>query len=156
MCDPDYDVWLEDVNPRPDSNTNLRTTSGHLHFGYDNPNTHKSVEIVRAADLFLGLPSLLLDPDRERRKMYGKAGSFRFKDYGVECRVLSNFWTKDENSMTWLWNQIELMFNFLNEGKTVSKEEGKIITQAINSYDIELAKHLIKKYNLECVESQDL
>lgn len=152
-CSPDYDVWKEDVNPRPDSNTDMRTTSGHVHFGYDNPNEQKSVEIIKAADLFLGLPSLLLDPDRERRQMYGKAGSFRFKPYGCEARVLSNFWTKDDNSITWLYNQSQLMFNFLNEGKTVSKEEGLIIAECINSYNIKLAKQLIKKYNLECVES---
>jgi hypothetical protein len=152
-CSPDFCVWTEDVNPRPDSNTNMRTTSGHVHFGYDNPTEQKSVEIVKAADLFLGLPSLLLDPDRERRQMYGKAGSFRFKPYGVETRILSNFWLKDENSITWLYNQAQLMFKFLNEGNTISGEDGIAIAECINSYNIKLAKQLIKKYNIECVES---
>ena len=33
-------------------------------------------------DLFLGVPSILIDPDTERRKMYGKAGDYRLKEYG--------------------------------------------------------------------------
>ena len=50
-------------------------------------------------DYTLGLDSLLLDSDTRRRSMYGRAGSFRFKEYGIEYRTLSNFWIKNNKSI---------------------------------------------------------
>lgn len=151
-CDPDFNAWTNDVNPRPNSNTNLRSAGAHVHFGYDNANEIISLELIKTMDLFLGVPSILLDTDTERRKLYGKAGAFRFKSYGVEYRTLSNFWTKDENSMIWLYNQIQNGVSFLNNGNFLSDEEGKEIRDCINNQDQNLAKNLIQKYKLECVE----
>lgn len=55
---------------------------GHIHIGYNNPEIEKSVDIIKAMDLFLGIPSILMDKDTLRRSRYGKAGAFRFKSYG--------------------------------------------------------------------------
>jgi hypothetical protein len=43
-------------------------------------------------DATLGLWSVTVDKDTRRRELYGKAGSIRFKPYGLEYRTLSNFW----------------------------------------------------------------
>ncbi len=48
-------------------------------------------------DLFIGITSLFLDDDNLRRSMYGKAGCFRNKSFGVEYRVVRNFWITTEN-----------------------------------------------------------
>ncbi len=42
--------------------------------------------------MILGLQSVLLDPDTRRRRMYGKAGAFRFKKYGklIKHKLLIN------------------------------------------------------------------
>jgi hypothetical protein len=43
-----------------------------------------------------------------RRELYGKAGAFRPKPYGVEYRVLSNRWLNSEALIRWVYNQSQL------------------------------------------------
>ena len=83
-CEPDFDAWRECVNEKPCADDkNLRSAGGHIHVGSDlaisNP-----VAVIRAMDLFLGVPSTQLDAGTLRRELYGKAGCFRAKSYGAE------------------------------------------------------------------------
>ena len=85
-CDPDYNVWTNTMNPRPKAKGGFRSFGGHVHIeGADK-------ETIKACDLTLGMWSVLTDLDTERKKLYGKAGAYRRKPYGMEYRVLSNFW----------------------------------------------------------------
>lgn len=146
-CDPDYNAWLQGVNKSPNSQTTLRSCGGHLHIGYNDPNPVMSEQIVKTLDLFLGVASMVLDKDTERRKLYGTAGSFRFKPYGVEYRVLSNFWIADIQLITWLYNQTHRAISFINEGNDVNKEEAYIL-KAVNENHMDSQKYLIEKYEL--------
>jgi len=101
-CDPDYSAYSEDPmqpNPRPDGSSGLRSAAGHLHIGWgsDIPVDHpEHLEIcrtfIRQMDLYVGLGMTVFDTDTERRKLYGKAGAYRPKHYGVEYRTPSNAW----------------------------------------------------------------
>ena len=51
--------------------------------------------MVKSMDVLLGAGSCFYDKDRKRRQLYGKAGAFRPKAYGVEYRSLSNAWLSD-------------------------------------------------------------
>lgn len=99
-CSPDFSAYTKMANPRPDVNTPFRTASGHVHIGWtDEPvdiNDEDHLEACRALtkslDVWLGIPSLAWDMDDRRRTLYGAAGAFRPKPYGMEYRVLSNKW----------------------------------------------------------------
>jgi len=114
-CTPDFNAWTGDVNPPPncDDKPTLRTASGHVHIGWTNGvdpfdadhMTHCR-DLVKQLDWYLGGWSLLQDDDPTRRLLYGKAGAMRFKPYGVEYRVLSNFWLKGTNSRRAVWNRM--------------------------------------------------
>jgi len=154
-CDPDLDAWRETVNDAPCSTTNLRTAGGHIHVSYDDYNMDKSLELVKALDLFLGVPSILIDRDVRRRELYGKAGCFRFKDYsdgsgGFEYRSLSNFWIRSENNIEMIYTQIEKAFDYIDSGNIINKDSSLAsdIVKCINTGDEKLAMKLIKKYNL--------
>ncbi len=98
-CDPDFNAYTKAANPRPDAATPFRTASGHVHIGWtkdvdphDPGHFEACCTLTKMLDLKLGVPSLIWDKDKKRRQLYGKAGCFRPKPYGMEYRVLSNAW----------------------------------------------------------------
>lgn len=147
-CDPDYDAWNMRVNLPPNAKTNIRTCGGHIHVGYKNPDINNQVALVRALDYFVGLPSVVLDPDKVRKSRYGKAGAFRPKEYGAEYRVASNFWLKNPQLIQWAYESTHKAVGFLNEGKTIAKDLGAAIQACINKGDEVLARSLCKEHGL--------
>lgn len=146
-CEPDYNAWQETKNPRPDSNVTFRSAAGHVHIGYSNPDQDATVELIKACDIFLGLPSVWEDPDRVRRTLYGKSGAFRFKPYGGEYRVLGNYWIEHAVTASSIFTRVMKAVDFLNKGGTIKKGDADLIQQAINTYDQNLAEKLYMKYD---------
>jgi len=58
-------------------------------------------------DLYLGVPSVLMDKGELRKQLYGKAGAYRMKPYGVEYRTLSNFWIFSDTTIGWVWDNTD-------------------------------------------------
>lgn len=82
-CMPDFNVYTERENPKPEGYTNCKRVAGfHLHLGYDNPNIQTSLQLIKYMDVYVGIPSVLYDTDKYRRTLYGQAGSFRKTSYG--------------------------------------------------------------------------
>lgn len=115
-CDPDFNAWTTDRNPRPDPNGEpIRTASGHIHIGWtdemdvnDCDHFELCCRVGRQMDYYLGIHSLLWDPDPTRRKLYGMAGAFRPKPYGMEYRVLSNRWLESDGLIRWVYNTVQV------------------------------------------------
>jgi hypothetical protein len=106
-------------------------------------------------DLFLGVPSVLMDDGEERKQMYGKAGAYRPKKYGAEYRTLSNFWIFDKKLIGWVWDQSERAlteaFADTPEGKLVQHLKSFPIQDCIDNNDKKLAQKLVKEFNLSVV-----
>lgn len=153
-CEPDFNVYDKKINEAPDNDTNLRCAGGHVAFGYDNPEFQTSEKIVKSFDMFVTLPALFKDNDTRRRELYGKAGSFRVKDFGVECRALSNFWIKSEDDMRWVYRQsikaIEVVLN--NEIDELIDLYSEQVREAIDTANLELAAKLLININSEVKE----
>ena len=149
-CEPDFDVWKEGMNQPADlSTTNLRVCGGHISIGWDNPTQEQQIDMVKAMDATVGLESILLDSDTERKKLYGKAGCFRFREYGIEYRSLSNFWIKSDESLKWAWNTTLKAIDLLNTDKINEiKELGNYIVEAINTNNKELTQELLNKIKI--------
>ncbi len=157
-CEPDFNVWTQSVNEPPQPGGNLRSSGGHIHLGWTSPITEEIQEqIIKAMDFTVGLGSILLDIDDRRKEMYGKAGCFRFKDFGVEYRVLSNFWIKSDESIQWAWDTTMKAVELVNSGKIemLALEYGNKVVEVINTNNKELAQELIeiveKELQLELV-----
>ena len=141
-CDPDFNAYEKKTNPSPNAASNLRTAAGHIHVGWCQDVEKFSIEhfdacctLVKQLDFFLGLVSTILDPDTERKQMYGKAGAFRPKSYGVEYRVLSNFWMEDDKLKELVFNNTKMAFEWLTNGIFLGTDYGDICQQIINSND---------------------
>lgn len=148
-CNPDFNGWTTDTNPRPDPlGEPLRTASGHLHIGWtegadveDKEHFLFCCKVARQLDYYLGMYSLLWDRDGTRRTLYGKAGAFRPKPYGMEYRVLSNRWLDNESLMRWVYNTLQVAMADAFAGLWAEDTYGTLAQSIINDNDVNWQDH---------------
>lgn len=155
-CDPDFNAWIGEENPRPNGDRDFRTAAGHVHIGWKDPSLSlfgsmfESARMARQMDFFLGLPSLFFDPDTVRRELYGKAGAFRPKPYGMEYRVLSNAWLTSSSLIEWVFRAAhEGARQLLEDNHDLADDFGGDIQSIINQSRKDDALAIIHRYNLE-------
>lgn len=155
MCDPDYNAWTEEQNPKPEgAATNLRSAGFHIHIGYDGNNTDTSLKIIKHLDMYLGVPSVLADPDVERRKLYGKAGAFRLQPWGVEYRVLSSYMMSSPVFLRNIFRTTVAVTNFvLAKHNNIPIDGSYVIQNIINESNVEEAKKFCKKYSIQRLDA---
>lgn len=157
-CSPDYDAYTVDVNPRPNGELPFRSAAGHIHFGIPETNNDAPVNDqdyiawlsakVRELDFYLGLPSLFYDADTKRRELYGKAGAFRPKKYGMEYRTLSNQWLKDDNLKRWAYKASMDAMERIERGVSLFDKYGDEAQRIVNTSDKASASRIIKEEGL--------
>lgn len=148
-CSSEFDAWTGKELKKPNAASTLRTAGGHIHIGYDNPDSGINNRIAQILDYTLAIPSILVDTDKLRRKMYGKPGAVRHKPYGVEYRTLSNFWIASEELMAWAYNQtvaatqnLDILESFMS---VVSPKE---VHSVINKSDEKAAARICNQLEL--------
>lgn len=125
-CEPDYNVYTGQANPKPERTKPMATGSGHVHIGWDSCNQNSSDYIpvvnamVKELDFVLYRQSLAWDTDKERAELYGQPGSFRFKKYGLEYRVLSNKWLEHKSLMAFVFDATKTVAEAVLSGKTIA------------------------------------
>lgn len=144
-CSPEFDaITGEMLDPPKLAAVPARTAGGHVHIGYPNENLFESMAIIKTLDLYLGIPSLILDPDKKRRALYGKASSFRRTDgVKVEYRTLSNFWLFDKDLMEWVWNVVDKVVNDVLSGVILDDDLYLRVRETINTNNEEEARKII-------------
>ncbi len=148
-CDPDYNAYTNRQNPKPEGMGPKRVAGGHIHVGHANAmGANQKRWLIKYMDMYLGLPSIVLDDtaeSRERRQYYGKAGAFRPKPYGVEYRTLSNFWIADNDLIKWAYYQTE---KAVQAFEAQPQYAGIDLRPVINTGDVGRARELIKEFNI--------
>lgn len=138
-CSPDSCAWTLKENPKPVSVNGLRSFGGHIHIEYG------GIETVKACDITLGMYSVIKDPDTLRRKLYGKAGAYREKPYGVEYRTVSNFWCASEVLIRKMFQLVRMAQKIEPDiNGLITKFGGSVVIQrAINQGNVRKAKEVI-------------
>jgi len=151
-CDPDFCAWGGiHVNNPPDGKVTYRTGAGHIHLGwggsFDITEEFKEIcgALVREQDALNGVASLLYDQDTKRRKLYGKAGCFRPKTYGVEYRTLSNSWVRNTVLTRYVARRTFQAARNMMRGTMIQTPE---VEDIINSNKIEEAKYFLNHNNI--------
>jgi len=148
-CSSDFNVYSGKMNTPPNvTKTRQRVSAGHVHIGWKSPNNAQREAVVKAMDLFVTLPMVLMEKANTRRKMYGKAGDFRPKPYGVESRSPSNHWIFTEETSKWVFEQTHKAIEWLNKGNEMDLGTELNVTKAINTYDQELAVEMCDKFGI--------
>ena len=101
-------------------NSNVRTAGGHVHIGFDaGDDCEACLMAVRMLDLFLGVPSIVMDyrpGSRRRRRLYGSAGRYRQPDHGLEYRTLGNFWLSSPHLVRLVFDICSEVVRLVEEG----------------------------------------
>lgn len=142
-CDPDYNAYSgkkNDVEVDPYEYP-YRTAGGHITMGTPLRRFEDACELVKLFDVYAGLFSVAFmeGPDAtERRRLYGKAGCFRFyKDTGlVEYRTPSSdwFWWSEGDGYRALCSQMNRALIAYQSGLRLSdKEAARRVIHVINN-----------------------
>lgn len=141
-CDPDYCAWEVRMNEPPFiEDATFRSTGAHIHVGTTGEDENAflldfqgKLDTVRLMDCFHGIISTVLDSTKEsidRRKLYGRPGAHRPKDYGVEYRVLSPYWLKSPITVMLMYHLTADVLKIMRDGlaynviSTLGEEEVK-------------------------------
>jgi hypothetical protein len=127
-CDPDFDAWEIKENEKPCAVDNtFRSCGAHIHVGTDGKDENVfllefegKLQMVKVMDCIHGIISSVLDSNKEaidRRQLYGKPGAHRPKEYGVEYRVLSNYWLKSPITVMMMYALTQDALTIVREGK---------------------------------------
>lgn len=155
-CDPDYNAYTLAENPRPDGDRPFRTGAGHLHVGWgeDIPIDHPDhmeicANFVKTLDATVGMAMVVFDRDPRRRELYGKAGAFRPKPYGVEYRYPSNLWITTKARRKVVFSLIQHAIGIMKTGITAAEYYGtneEIIQNILNTGDHVAAIDHLKQF----------
>lgn len=122
-CNPDFNAYTKGMNDAPDGRVSFRTGAGHIHVGWtagkdaeDILHFEACADLARMMDYFVGLRTLKFDDDNQRRELYGKAGAFRPKPYGMEYRVPSSKWCTSEALMGEVYDAAIAAIELANAG----------------------------------------
>jgi len=164
-CDPDFNAYTVSQNDKPwCGDSGFRSCGAHIHIGCLNDKGEAieglefllefqgKLDAVKAMDLFAGTVSTKLDNSEaavKRRELYGKAGCHRPTDYGVEYRVLSNYWMKSP--------QLVMLMDALTRDAMALVRDGKLaaileeigeddLQNTINNGDVAAAEKIIEYY----------
>ena len=153
-CEPDHNAYTLKIQKVEAGDAgNLRTAGGHLHLGWDESmgDVRAAGAVARAFDMFVTAPFMLIEPDNERRQLYGRAGSMRVKWYGVECRQLSCYWLSGEAIMRWVWAQTHKAWDFCEQNEEIHNPNSELCTHVrnlIDNKDLDGIRKLILDYDL--------
>ena len=144
----------EEHRPIP-SGDNNRAFGSHWHISYDNADEETNKNIVRALDLFLSVPAIIIEPKNERKSVgYGEAGNYRngASYSGLEYRSLSGFFSSEQRLIDWIFRNSNKAIDFVNSGD-IKKiiPMGRMIQNTINKENKEEAEMLINEFKLELV-----
>ena len=151
-CNPTLNVYKEDIEKPSGTETRLRSAGGHVHISLSKAHKLRHRTFVKLLDIVVGNTLVLIDRDpanKTRRTIYGRAGEYRLKEYGVEYRVPSNFWIR--HYILWsglaalVRNAIALLTN--GHGRALLRHmDMDKVREAINNNDYDLALENYKRF----------
>lgn len=152
-CDPDYCAYTLEENPRPDGDRLFRTGAGHIHIGWgadiptDNRDHHEiCANFVKMLDATVGIFMTVIDREPRRRELYGKAGAYRTKPYGVEYRFPSNVWLLSKQRRKVVHTICNEAVRFMKAGYSVKQIAGRDperVREILDTGDVVAAKAIL-------------
>jgi len=150
-CSPDVNIYTDVKVKYPNGTRHMvRYAGGHIHLGNSNLKTMEYFSkadnvrrLIRNLDVFVGITSVAMIRDNEgekiRRRYYGKAGTFRINNHGVEYRVPSSFWLSSPQMVSLIFalarNAYTATFRGLDNEEPLNNVDEGIVRKIIDNCD---------------------
>ena len=144
-CSGDSSIWDRE-QPPIDPFTCLRSAGGHIHIAIEDMRQSDVVAVISNLDLLVSVPLVQLDTDKFRRTMYGRAGCFRIKPYGIEYRTPSNAWCSTDELRRWVFRQVTTA---VEAPVLVLGPASKFVRECIDNSDVANSEYLCQLFSLE-------
>lgn len=149
-CDEDFSAWEKVENEIPSLIGNTqRTAGGHIHISYDKPTISSMLDLIKALDIFVGVPLSRYEHNSVRQETYGRAGNFRPKDYGVEYRTPSSLWAESNDKVYAVFESVIQTISWLNKGMRVNDDDYEYVQKAIELFHESSRSHIRHNYVLK-------
>lgn len=157
-CDPEICAYSMKVIETQKFENDIRTAGGHIHLEFNFAKTQNGpLFSTRILDLFLGIISNWMDKDPStsiRKKMCGKAGRFRIKEYGLEYRTLSNFWFASPQLVSVIYDIIDSIVSLLENNGYFEYWDFNENNIDWNKKDFNMKNvHICKEYNVDMLRN---
>lgn len=146
-CNPDFNAYTLKENPMPEGDRPFRSGAGHMHYGWgaDIPTDNEDhlaicAGFVKMLDATVGLYMTFIDREPRRRILYGKAGAFRPKPYGVEYRTPSNAWISTRDRRFLMHGLSNFAILMMTQGTTVERMTSIDVEKVINEGNFNIAQ----------------
>lgn len=157
-CSSSINAWSQESREaNAEDAGNLRSTGFHVWIGIEDENftADHLFRIIKSMDLFLGLPSLFIDEDNDRRKIYGHAGDCRYKKKNdlhlLEYRSLGGYLLNSDELIGYVYDQtIKAIEYGMNLDNFIPE-----IEDVINSQNRELAMEYLQEYNINMIKEPE-
>lgn len=164
-CSPSFNAYTLDNTfvPSAESVGEFRSFGFHIHLGIENLKEEDDDFVdcisllMKSFDINVGLPSILVDSDVDRRRIYGTAGDFRFRTINdtlvVEYRVLGGFLLNSEESIREVFKNAQNAIKYYNQVVDDNTLQEKIsaceneIQAVIKNGNVQAAETLLKTLN---------
>ncbi len=120
-CDPSWNLYTQNhcVKPSAEEVGNMRCAGFHIHMGVKYLLSVEEIErYIYCMDIMCGLPSVVLDKDRDRKRLYGQAGDFRMNRNDdltiVEYRTLGGNLHGSEQHIAYFFDQTNKAIELYN------------------------------------------
>lgn len=162
-CNPEFSADEVNMITPPDFSGNLRSSGGHLSLGrQDFDKVDESaplmdfdgrINLVKLLDYYVGVPFTLVDNDPTslaRRNIYGSPSSHRPKPFGLEYRVLSNYWISSPTLVGLVYDLSEFAVHQLvnNKHEQIFNTDKKLVNACIKENNKELAEEILDMIEL--------
>ena len=153
-CDPSLSAYPKKAGQGIRFKDNWRFGGMHLNINCSGSKEQFAMALDNTLGLLSVLATLSPDDERRRREVYGKAGEYRDKDFGIEYRTLSCTFPEyfSDNNGYALSEFIKLLgCNVRAKRKDelfqlIMKADPKMVEEAINNVDKSLASKIVQPY----------
>jgi len=156
-CSPSINAWTmqESTLPPRAADSQIRSAGFHIHVGYDDPSEAVNRHIALAMDVFVGVPSVLLEDASARTRRafgYGRAGDFRHQPHGMEYRVLPSSLCGSPKLIEWTFNATKRALHEIEANHyrvyRDSSVNSSVIQDIINNSNADAAKKVVSAFRI--------